>query len=106
MSGRGRRRDPGLDWLCDRRTNRRLDPVTTSHGSRFPPLDELVHPDLGLDGNVDLLTEQAENLMHAGSFREVDVRAQALLFILPDLFGIEIIVDVAGDDIGIGALGA
>ena len=44
--------------------------------------------------------------MHAGSFRKVDVRAQALLFILPDLFGIEIIVDVAGDDIGIGALGA
>ena len=31
--GPGRRRDPGLDGLCDRRTNRRLDPVTTSHGS-------------------------------------------------------------------------
>ena len=75
-------------------------------GSRFPPLDEVVHPPLGVGGHLDLLSQQAEDLVDARRFGEVDVRRQAFLLVDGDLVGLEIVVEVARHQVGIGGVGA
>ncbi len=55
---------------------------------------------------MDLLTEQAQDLVHTGSFRQVDIRGQTFFLVLADLISVEIIVDIAGDHIGIASFGA
>ena len=43
--------------------------------------------------------------MNTGDFRQIDIRSEALLFVVRHPFGIEIIIDVAGDDVGIASFG-
>ena len=81
-------------------------PSDSGGGNRLPAPHELVHPGLRLGGYLDLLPEQAEDLMDARGLGEVDVGGQALLLVLRDLIGLEVVVDVAGDEVGIGRVRA
>ena len=72
--------------------------------SRAP--DQLVHPGLGFGGYLNLLPEQAEDLMDARDLGEVDVGGETLLLVLRDLIGLQVVIHVGGDEIGIGRIGA
>ena len=98
--------DPGLDRLGHRFRSRRLEPVGARWRNRLAPPDQLIHPGLGFGGNMHLLPEQAEDLVHAGNFGQVDVGGQALLLVLGDRVGLQLVVHIAGDDIGVGGLRA
>ena len=86
--------------------------TSRSFGRRFlerrglPALHQLIHPRPRLGGHLHLLTEQTEYLMNAGHFGEVHVRGEALLLVLSHGLGIELVIQIARDDIGVGRVGA
>ena len=106
VPARGLGGDPGLDRPGDRLLEARAHPVGSGRWDRLAAPHQLVHPGLRLGGDLNLLPEQAEDLMDARDFREVDVGGEALLLVLRDLIGLQVVIHVAGDEIGIGGIGA
>ena len=58
------------------------------------------------DGTFAFWANEAEDLVDAGNFCKVDVGSQAALLIFGNLLGRQLIIEVAGDQVGIRLLGA
>ncbi len=60
----------------------------------------------GVGGDLGLLADQAKHLMDAGHFREVHVGGETTSLEIGDLLGRELVIEVAGDEVGVGRLAA
>ena len=55
-----------------------------------------------LGRHLRLLTDQAQDLVDAGDLGEIHIGSQALLFVLGDLFGGQFVIEIGGNEAGVG----